>query len=125
MRTIRISGRVWDEIAKRGKFGETPDGVLRRVFNIVEEVNSQPTLAGSRERYSTQRMSTGINGEFLLVDFADGSSSKWPLPPRDDKNALRTIRSQALSFAEQHGASIGQLNAVRKALTDNGYHLTK
>ena len=38
MRTIRISEKVWDEIAKRGKFGETPDDVLRRVFNLAPTV---------------------------------------------------------------------------------------
>lgn len=34
MRTIKISQEVWEEIAKRGKFGETEDDVLRRIFNI-------------------------------------------------------------------------------------------
>ena len=125
MRTIRISEEVWDEIAKRGVFGETPDDVLRRVFDIVENVNNKQTSGRSRKRYSTQRMSTRVNNQVLFVEFADGSSNEWPLPPRHDKNALRAIRSQALRFAEQHGASIGQLNAVKKALTDNGYHLTK
>ena len=125
MRTIRISEEVWDEIAKRGVFGETPDDVLRRVFDIVENVNNKQTLGRSRKRYSTLRMSTGVNNQVLFVEFADGSSNEWALPPQHDKNALRAIRSQALRFAEQHGASIGQLNAVKKALTDNGYHLTK
>ena len=32
MRTIRISNEVWDEIAKKGKFGENEDDVLRRQF---------------------------------------------------------------------------------------------
>ena len=36
MRTIRISEQVYGEIAKRGKFGETPNDVLERVFKIVE-----------------------------------------------------------------------------------------
>lgn len=34
MRTIRISEEVWNAIAERGKFGESEDDVLRRVFNI-------------------------------------------------------------------------------------------
>ena len=34
MRTIEVSDPVWQEIATRGKFGETEDDVLRRVFEI-------------------------------------------------------------------------------------------
>jgi len=37
MTTIRISDRVYEEIAKRGKFGETPNDVLERVFKIEKE----------------------------------------------------------------------------------------
>ena len=36
MRTIRISEQVYKEIAKRGKFGETPNDVLERVFKITQ-----------------------------------------------------------------------------------------
>ena len=36
MKTIRISEDVWEAMAKRGKFGETPDDVLRREFGIKE-----------------------------------------------------------------------------------------
>src|SRR5213080_3303751 len=32
MKTIRISEEVWAAMAVRGKFGETPDDVLRRVL---------------------------------------------------------------------------------------------
>lgn len=35
MRTIRISEQVYKEIANRGKFGETPNDVLERVFKIT------------------------------------------------------------------------------------------
>lgn len=125
MRTIRISEEVWAEIAKRGVFGETPDDVLKRVFGISEKENKKQISGRGRKRYATQRMSTGVNNEVLFIEFEDGSSNEWPLSPPHDKNALRAIRSQALGFAEEHGASIGQLNAVKKALTDNGYHLTK
>ena len=34
MRTIKVSENVWNEIAKRGKFGETEDDVLKRVFGL-------------------------------------------------------------------------------------------
>ena len=34
MKTIRISNDVWEAMAKHGKFGETPDDVLRRILKI-------------------------------------------------------------------------------------------
>jgi negative regulator of replication initiation len=34
MKTIRISDDVWNAMAEYGKFGETPDDVLRRVLKI-------------------------------------------------------------------------------------------
>ncbi len=34
MKTIRISDDVWNAMAKHGKFGETPDVVLRRILKI-------------------------------------------------------------------------------------------
>ncbi len=40
MRTIKISEEVWNEIAKRGKFGETEDDVLKRIFNIINTEDS-------------------------------------------------------------------------------------
>jgi hypothetical protein len=36
MRTIRISEQTYKEIAKRGKFGETPNDFLERVFKITK-----------------------------------------------------------------------------------------
>ncbi len=41
MKSIRVSDQVWDAIAARGKFGETENDVLERVFNI--ELQEQPT----------------------------------------------------------------------------------
>ena len=44
MRTIRISEEVWDEIAKRGVFGETPDIVLRRIFGLDKSTDKHLKL---------------------------------------------------------------------------------
>ncbi len=61
----------------------------------------------------------------LHVEFPDGGNS-WELPDRSDKKAIRHIREDAVNFVLDQGASYpGQTNAVRKALTDTGYHLTK
>ena len=40
MRTIRISQDVWNAMAEQGKFGDTPDDVLRKVFNLGPSVKN-------------------------------------------------------------------------------------
>jgi len=47
------------------------------------------------------------------------------LPAKSEKAAIRTVRDKATSFAEKHGATVGQVNAVKKTLTDAEYHLLK
>ncbi|MGC8491200.1 MAG: hypothetical protein ACP5SH_05625 [Syntrophobacteraceae bacterium] len=126
MRTVRISDEVWDEIAERGAFGETVDDVLRRVFKIGEAKDQTLRVQTKiRERFATQRMSARIDDGCLVVAFENGASNKWLLPPKDDKNRIRSVRNQAVEFASRNGATEGQENAVRKALTDAGYHLIK
>jgi len=49
MKTIRISEEVWNEIAKRGKFGETPDQVLVRVFNISSPTSHKQIFVHPRK----------------------------------------------------------------------------
>lgn len=123
MRTIRISAKVWEALTKVGKFGETPDDVLRRVFRIRgESGGARP----SKRRIATQRMSAKIDGQELVVAFAGGPSKRWSLPKRDDKAGIRRARDAAVQFAEQNGATVvGQVAAVKKALTEAGYHLVK
>jgi hypothetical protein len=55
MRTIRISEDVWQEIADRGKFGETPNTVLERVFGIKHEM---PIKREVKEMYQMGTMYT-------------------------------------------------------------------
>ena len=131
-RSIRISGDVWNAIAERGKFGETEDDVLRRVFGLSPEHNSERPVSGRRgsgqrgPRRATKRMSASVERGRLLVQFVDGEKSWWDLPDRGDKEAIRRIRDDAVDFALTQGASDpGQTNAVKKALTDAGYHLTR
>ena len=139
MHTITISEPVWQAIASRGKFGETEDDVLRRVFNLaantdttggneVKQLSNATTRqrsSGPRHSRATDRMSSYISGTNLQVSFASGTSSSWPLPSKTDKAALRAMRDKAIAFATKNKATIGQVNAVKKALTDAGYHLTK
>jgi hypothetical protein len=122
MKTIRISEEVWKAIAERGKFGETPDDVLRRVFGIVRESQALPL---QKQRYADQRMSARVSEGKLFVRFSGGASREWGLPAQSDRDRIRKITYEAMDFAEKNGATDGQINAVRKALTDRGYHLTK
>jgi hypothetical protein len=136
MRNIRISEEVWQAIAAKGKFGETEDDVLRRIFELPAiSLKNQVDLSGgsqfrhhvlgSRRSFSTQRMTSIINRNQLHIEFQDGASSSWTLPDRGDKAGLRSLLDKAIAFARKNGASLGQINAVRKTLTSEGYHLTK
>ena len=137
MLTITVSEPVWQAIASRGKFGETEDDVLRRVFNLPanpktnagEQTPKSPILRAKetvpRRSRATNKLSSYISGNELRVSFASGQSNSWVLPSKSDKNALRLIREKAAAFAEKHGATLGQVNAVRKTLTDSGFHLLK
>jgi negative regulator of replication initiation len=121
MRTIRISDEVWDEIAKRGKFGETPDDVLRRVFKISQ---GDEQIKPRRVKVADRPMRSSVIAEQLTVLFKDdGTSKSWPLPPKDNKQEIRRVRDEAVEFAISQGATDGQVGAVKKALTSNGYHV--
>jgi hypothetical protein len=127
MRTIRISEKVWDEIAKRGKFGETPDDVLKKVFNlaptVVNDVDVSKKTIIDRAR---RRMSARVTDDgYLMVEFLGGQSNKWKLPSKADKNGIRKVKRLAVEFAENNEASTGQVNAVIKAMTDAEYWTTK
>lgn len=138
MKSISITEPVWEAIASRGKFGESEDDVLRRVFGLPPFSGGQVTTTsiakpspatrqshGPRRSFATDKLSSYISGNELRVSFASGASKSWKLPSKSDKAALRTMRNAATGFVEKHGATIGQINAVRKTLTDSGYHLLK
>jgi hypothetical protein len=132
MHTIRISDSVWAEIVKRGKFGETTDDVLRRVFKLPSaDPSTRVEVAGGRRGRGNHRLATklmrasAVEGK-LIVEFDDGPSNSWPLPDKSDKEGIRTIRERAVAFALKNGATDpGQTNAVRKALTDGGYFVSR
>lgn len=138
MKSINISQPVWEAIAALGKFGESEDDVLRRVFEIHGSADApmdrQPQPAshrashrssGPRRSFATDRLSSYISGNELRLSFESGPSSSWTLPAKSDKAAIRVVRDQATSFAEKNRATLGQVNAVRKTLTDSGYFLTR
>lgn len=76
-------------------------------------------------RRATKRMSTRVENDRLFVQLPDDEKS-WSLPDPADRAAIRRIRDEAVEFALAHGATNpGQTNAVKKALTDAGYYLTR
>ena len=128
IRTIKISEEVWQAIADKGKFGETENDVLERVFNIQgKSYQPQGTIkvAKRRKKFADKRMSADVLGKTLHVDFQDGSSRQWALPDPTNKVEIRRVRQEAVDFAKQNNASFGQEQAVKKALTNAGYWLIK
>jgi hypothetical protein len=77
-------------------------------------------------RKATRRMNRPwIENGFLVVRFSDnGQTGYFPMPKdRTDKDGIRVTRSAACAWAKQHGATFEQEAAIKKALTDAGYHL--
>jgi len=124
MKRIEISDEVWKEIEKRGRFKENEDDVLRRVFGLPNK-HSTPKPTPLKNDRAKIRMSTSLEYGVFWVKFQNGQKSHWQLPAKDEKAAIRRVRDLAVDFARQNGASIGQVNAVKKALTDEGYYLAK
>jgi hypothetical protein len=137
MRSIRISEEVWQEVAARGRFGETEDDVLRRIFDLPNNGthNGRQASSGSEDQRTPsaqsspriirakKRLRSFVAEGQLHVGFYNGPTQSWPLPARSDKDGIRAVRVQACRFASEQGATQGQISAVRKALTDAGYHL--
>ena len=131
MKTIKVSQEVWNEIAKRGNFGETEDDVLRRVFELETttrknlEIAEIGTWLPQRIRLAVHKLSAKVENGQLYVNFAEGPCREFSLPSKEDKDSLRKVTYEAMDFAQKNGATHGQVLAVRKALTNTGYHLTK
>ena len=126
MRTVRISEAVYEVIASKGSFGETVDDVLRREFGVIDcSKTKSASKLGRRRNFATNRMSANISQGRLVVEFATGERKEWVLPVKSDKGKIRKSKDEAGVFAQNCGATEGQVNAVYKALTEGGYHLTK
>jgi hypothetical protein len=126
MRMVRISEEVYEEIAKRGRFGETVDDVLRRELGVTK-VRGQRKYS-RRVIYAQRRMTAQVidqgASEVLSVRFEGGASREWVLPVKGDVSELKRITDEALHFAEGEGGSKGQLQYIRKALSQAGHYIT-
>ncbi|MEO9189241.1 MAG: hypothetical protein ABI224_04440 [Acetobacteraceae bacterium] len=74
-------------------------------------------------RFATKKMRARVEVDQLQVEFEDGASRNWDLPTPSDRQAIKRIRGEAVLWAKEQGATEGQVNAVKKALTDAGYYL--
>lgn len=105
----------------------TSSSRARRIVGMPEDVYRNTIPASQRSGRKTKNtLSTRVTDSGkLIADFNNGSRMEWVLPSRDDKTQIRKIRDEVKRFAQKNEATIGQINAIRKALTDAGYHLIK
>ena len=133
MKTIRVSDEVWAAIAAHGKFGETEDDVLRRVFKISANssaLNGSPEQKpekqyGWKERRTLEKMTQKVEANKLILQFESGARFEKTLPEKNDRLAIRKIRDEAIEFVRSNGGTKGQEHAAIKALTSRGYHVAK
>ena len=70
------------------------------------------------------KMTTRIEDGYYIVEFDSGASKKFCLPDRGDGRAIKDLADKAVEFAIAQDATIpGQVNAVRKGLTNAGYYI--
>jgi hypothetical protein len=132
MMSVKISDAVWTAIAERGKFGETVDDVLRRVFALPagDQAEHLQVPVGPRGRGKTRYAEKSLRAQWrngrLYVNIESVPEKAWDLPhhARTDKGAIRRVRSAATEFGSQNGATPGQIAAIQKALTEAGFYLT-
>ena len=127
MRSIRVSDEVWQAIASNGKFGETEDDVLKRVFGLDELSSGKEATSHSsvspNAGFATVAMRQSIRGEVLSVSFETGQEATFHLPKKMDVESIRRVRREAILWARANGASAGQEDAIKKELTTAGYYL--
>jgi len=70
-------------------------------------------------------MTTRLVNGHLSVAFVDGPAKTWRLPLKQDKTEIREVRNHAVEFAQQQGATDGQIKGLIRVLTGAGYHITK
>ena len=84
-----------------------------------------PWTRPRRKRVATRELHASVEDGVLKVYFDGGPSHEWLLPPKTDKEGLRRVRGEALAWVRKFGATSGQEDYIKKALTTAGYHLSK
>jgi len=111
-------------------FPRTYDALRRELHLPPRSNGGSLKVRGGRRgrgnlRFAATRMSARIEDDCLLVEFEDANANRWELPRRSEKSEIRRIRNEAVAFAQDHGATIGQMNAVKKALTNAGFYISR
>lgn len=92
----------------------------------VQDVRRSFSSPPLRPKVAQKKMSSRVNDAGSLeIQFAGQDKKYFSLPDKTDKSGIKRVLDDALAYAEEQGASLGQVNAVRKAFTSAGYHLTK
>jgi hypothetical protein len=129
--TIQVSNELWIEMANLIA-DKIKDKILKQATRPDE--GAEELKRDSLPSYSPRHFARGprqaerqqnirINDKIEVAYPEDGIMQAWDLPSKNDREAIRAVRDKALAFAERHGASGGQLKAIMKALTENGYYL--
>ncbi len=128
MKTIQVTDELWNEIASL-----IAADILKQAARPIEaaeeydrEMSSsiQPRHFTRGPRVAERQQSLRVLNNKLEVSYPeDGILQTWNLPSKSDREAIREVLNEALAFGESNGASEGQLKAIRKALTENGYYL--
>jgi hypothetical protein len=93
---------------------------------VLPSRRSQISRTGPpRVKKAILRMSAFVRNKTLFVEFENGRKNQWGLPDQRDKDGIRKVRDIAVDFARQNSASFGQMMAVKKALTDAEYYVSR
>jgi len=128
MKTIQISEELWDEIARI-----IANDIIKQATKPINEPGNEgpkeliPSVSRKflrKPRRAETRLSIDVNDNMLKLFFEGGDPQSWTLPlDKRDTERIREALYKALDFAAMQGASEGQLKAIRKALTEQGYYL--
>lgn len=137
--TISIPENLFLKLEKNAKFGESPSEVIERLIqneSLPEGEFSKSTdnLSKTRETedshppvriFSKEIIKSEMGYEFIITCGYDGKSIKLLLPDSSNKYRIKEITDKVQEFVKTHGGTVGQINAARKKLTENGYRITK
>ena len=73
---------------------------------------------------ATKRMSARIENNVLTLKYGDGKPKKIKVQ-KADKTKLKATIKKVVTWAKEQGATPGQIQAVKKAFTSKGYHVTR
>jgi hypothetical protein len=73
-------------------------------------------------RLSEREQHADVEHGRLIVEYEYGPRREWKLPEKSNRSEIRRVLREAKEFGTENNATDGQLKAIQKALTDNGYY---